>query len=370
MVKLKFIVRSNALVLRISEGGERYYKSVRNLLKGTPKVDRHWDDAREKFTRQSPFSSENNKILDDYKAIYHLLVMEHPEMSAKQILQYYSSEAKESRQPTGAAIKEKDTGDINIIDNFLSIVIEREKVKQGCNFEIYHKLQRKCHKILKGYPNLKFQDIDYDKCVSIANIFAKYKGYKWTSKAFRNLLGKASKDSKVEFSMSQIGEFKFAQYDPNINEIDTRKPDVLTPEQLKKFLTLDKKLLVTDGFDSYKAELCYDFCVFMFNSFFAPCDVMKLRHKDITKNHMIHIKRKKTHKPLEVPLSPMMEIIVNKYQGKSKYGYVFPILDDGKNDKYKTKEYLLKKFRESVNVWLKHIGRVLNTDYPLPVFRT
>ena len=36
MVKLKFIVKDGSLVLRISEGKERYYKSVKHLLTEEP----------------------------------------------------------------------------------------------------------------------------------------------------------------------------------------------------------------------------------------------------------------------------------------------------------------------------------------------
>lgn len=41
MVKLKIIVRDGNLVLRISEGKQRFYKSVRHLLKGSPNIEKH-----------------------------------------------------------------------------------------------------------------------------------------------------------------------------------------------------------------------------------------------------------------------------------------------------------------------------------------
>lgn len=255
--------------------------------------------------------------------------------------------------------------DLSYVDNFLTIVIEREKAKPGCNFELYYKLKKKCRKILFGYSDLKFQDINYDKCVTIAKIFAQHKGYKHTSKSFRNLLGKASKDADVNFSVSQIGEFVFSQYDPHINEVDIKQPDVLSSEQLKKFINLDLSK-VTVGFKSEEmVELYHDFCVFMFHSFFAPCDAIKLKYKDITKNGTIVIKRKKTHKILEVPMNPVMKNIIDKYRGKTKNGYVFPVLDDSTVNNFKTKEYALKKFREHINIWLKPVGRILNTEFDL-----
>jgi len=43
MVKLKFIILDNALVLRISENKERFYKSTKHLLKDNPNLEKHWN---------------------------------------------------------------------------------------------------------------------------------------------------------------------------------------------------------------------------------------------------------------------------------------------------------------------------------------
>ena len=372
MVKFKFIIRDNALVLRISENKQRFYKSVKHLLKGNPNIARHWNNDKERFTSYAVSYAENNQILDDFKELYQSLIKEYPELSAQQVAQFYSSKtpeksknSKEDAKATEISIPEVCDKNLDLVENFLDVVIEREKAKQGCNFEAYYKLQRKCRKILKGYSSLTFQSINYDKCVAIAHIFAKNGGYRGTAKAFRNLLGKASKDSTVNFTISQIGDFCFNDYDPKINEIDTKKPDVLTPEQLKTFLNLDLDNITPTYKDRKQVELYYDFCVFMFHSFFAPCDVIKLKYKDINKQNMIHVKRKKTHKALEVPLNPVMENIINKYRGKTKNGYVFPIMDDELEKTYTTKDLLFKKFREKVGRWLKPVGKTLGTDYDL-----
>ncbi|MDR1092283.1 MAG: tyrosine-type recombinase/integrase [Prevotella sp.] len=363
MVKLKFIIRDNALVLRISEGKQRYYKSVKHLLKGNPNIERHWNNDKERFSSYAVSCAENNQALDDFKRFYLSLIRENPELSAKQATQYYSA-SKQEVEPTiekSAANKP----DADLVEDFLKIVVEREKAKQGCNFEAYDKLHKKCKKILKGFSSLTFQSINYDKCLSIANTFAKHKGYKNTAKTFRNFLGKASDDANVNFKVSQIGGFKFSHYDPKINEIDTKKPDVLTPEQLKTFLNMDMDKITPAHRDRKRVELYHDFCVFMFHSFFAPCDVIKLKYKDIDRQGMIRVKRKKTHKPVEIPVNPVMAKIIDKYRGQTKNGYIFPIMDDEKEKGYETKDYLFKKFRERVNTWLKYVGKELGTDYAL-----
>ena len=53
MVRLKFIIRSGSLVLRISEGKERYYKKVHSLLIGNPDI-KYWDSNKEKFNYRCP----------------------------------------------------------------------------------------------------------------------------------------------------------------------------------------------------------------------------------------------------------------------------------------------------------------------------
>ena len=104
-------------------------------------------------------------------------------------------------------------------------------------------------------------------------------------------MGKASNDNNVTFSLTQIGDFKFAHYNPKRDQVETKSPDVLNPKQLKRFLSLDIERLTPTYKDRKTVELYYDFCVFMLHSFFAPCDVIKLKYSDIKKGE-IKVKRK------------------------------------------------------------------------------
>lgn len=363
MVRLKFVILNDSLVLRISEGKKRFYKSIAHLLVGNPNLERHWNSDKEKFSSYAVSYSENNKILNDFKLVYSELIKEHPDFDARQVAQFFNLLGPKGNGHEKEKEPVKSLG--NSVEKFLEVVIEREKAKQGCNFEIYHKLLKKCRKVIKGFSHLTFQSINYDKCVSIASTFAKYKGYHATATAFRGLLNRADKENDIEFSLSQIGSFKFSHYNPKINEVNIKKPDVLSPEQLKAFLNLDVSQLTPSYKNRFEVELYHDFCVFMFHSFLAPCDVIKLKYKDITKDKTIHVKRKKTHKPVEIPINAVMEIIINKYRGKTKNGYVFPIMDDEKEKKYTTKDLTFKKFREKVNIWLKFIGEEIGVDYKL-----
>lgn len=87
--------------------------------------------------------------------------------------------------------------------------------------------------------------------------------------------------------------------------------------------------------------------------------------KHITPNHTILARRKKTHRFVEVPITPAMERIILKYSGKSKDGYVFPIMDDAKEKQCATRDYIFKKFRQKLNVWRKDVGDELQCSFDL-----
>lgn len=89
MVKLKFIIRDRSLVLRISEGKKRYYKSVKHLLIGSPNLTKHWNADKERFSANAVSYSENNKILEEFKGPYTRLLLEHPELTARQVASYF-----------------------------------------------------------------------------------------------------------------------------------------------------------------------------------------------------------------------------------------------------------------------------------------
>lgn len=364
MVKLKFVIRNGVLALRISAGKDRFYKRVAHLMKGEPDL-KHWKQDKEMFSGYAEFYKENNKILEDFKAIYWKLVREHPELTAKQVACFYKAQ----QQHTGSQPIQLNAWGVseykNSISKYLEVVIARERAKQGCNFESYYKLLTRCRRDIVGFDDMPFSTIDYNQMVTIAYIFAREPSYKNISKTFRALLGKAHKDPEVDFKLGQIGDFRFCDYSPCKYEVETKHPDILDTEQLKAFLNADPYYLTPDYKNRSEIGLYYDFCVFMFNSFLAPCDVIKAKTRDITNRNTIMVRRKKTHRPVEVPITPAMRQIINKYRGQSKDGYIFPIMDDKKEKTYKTKDYTFKNFREKLNNWLKSVGKALDLEFDL-----
>lgn len=366
MVKLKFIVLDGVLVLRISENKSRCYKRVGHLLKGNPNLEKHWIKDKERFSSYAVSYADNNKILEEFKDIYWKLIQEHPELNVKQIADYFKTkEAYCSIKPSELNESLSVNDYRNSVEKFLETVIVRERAKQGCNFEQYYKLLLRCRSDLPGFSSMAFSTIDFNTMVSIAFIFAKRKGYKRIAKVFRALLGRAHKDRDVMFNISQIGTFCFNEYDPDRYVVSDKHPDVLTDEQLRKFLNMDLEYISPTYSNRKKVELYHDFCVFMLHTFFAPCDVIKTKLRDITKNNTLRIKRKKTHRTVEVPITPIVRSIIDKYKGQSKDGYIFPIMNDEDEKRHITKDYTYKKFRERLNIWLKEVGKELDTGFDL-----
>lgn len=364
MVKLKFIIRNGVLALRISEGKERFYKRVAHLMKGQPDL-KHWKQDKEMFSGYAEFYKENNQILEDFKAIYWKLIQEHPELSAKQVVCFYKAQ----QQRTGSKPVQLTAWGVedykNSVSKYLEVVISRERAKQGCNYESYYKLLARCRRDIGGFDDMPFSTIDYNQMVTIAYIFAREPSYKNISKTFRALLGKAHKDPDVNFRLSQIGDFRFCDYSPCKYDIESKHPDILNSQQLRAFLNTSPYNLAPNYKNRSEIALYYDFCVFMFNSFFSPCDVIKAKKRDVTNRNTIMVRRKKTHRPVEVPITPAMKLIIDKYKGMSKDGYIFPIMDDKKEKEYKTKDYTFKNFREKLNNWLKGVGHYLGLDFNL-----
>lgn len=366
MVKLKFIVLDGVLALRISENKTRYYKRVTHLLKGKPNLEKHWVKEKERFSAYAVSYAENNQILEDFKAVYWKLITEHPELTAKQVANYYKShfttqEAQPKEKVSEWSVEEYK----NSVEKYLETVILREKAKQGCNHETYYKLLARCRADIPGFDTMAFSTIDYNKMVGIAYIFARKRAYRNTAKSFRALLGRAHKDKDVMFNLGQIGTFCFSDYNPDRYDVVERHPDVLSDEQLRRFMNFSVQDITPSYKDRNQVELYYDFCVFMLHTFFSPCDVIKVKRRDITRKNTLLVKRKKTHRTVEVPITPVVRAIIDKYKGQSKDGYIFPIMDDEEEKKYSTKDYTYKKFREYLNVWLKEIGKELETDFNL-----
>lgn len=306
---------------------------------------------------------ENNAQLERFKDIYKKLITNYPELTARQIASFYKTvNGHQKAIAIGAVSSQKPYK--NSIEEYLKVVIEREKSKPGNNFMFYTKLLQRCRKTIPDFSSMTFQAIDFDLCLKMAQIFARYKNYRGISKGFRALLGKADMDQNVQFSLKQIGGFKFQHYNPDKYMEGISIPNILNEEKLRLFLNMDVNAITPTYKNRKEVELYYDFCKFMFYTFLAPCDVIKLEYRNISKRSTLTLRRKKTCKLAEIPILPPMSALIEKYKNKNNK-YIFPVLSHGLAKEYKTKDYLSIRFRENLNKWLKALGNDLNLDFNL-----
>ena len=92
-----------------------------------PNLEKHWVKDKERFSAYAISYAENNKILEDFKSIYWTLVTEHPELTAKQVADYYRSnftthEAQPKEKVSEWSVEEYK----NSVEKYLETVILRE----------------------------------------------------------------------------------------------------------------------------------------------------------------------------------------------------------------------------------------------------
>lgn len=157
MIRLKYIIKSGSLVLRIGERKERYYKNVMHMLIGSPGL-KYWDITKERFGYRCSNYIENNEISERFKSIYRNLVTMHPALSAHQIASFYRRHA-----------NPLNTNGINAhipsVEKYIKVIIEREKSKPDDNYTFYYKLLQRCKKVIPDFSNMSFQSIDFDSCM-------------------------------------------------------------------------------------------------------------------------------------------------------------------------------------------------------------
>lgn len=93
-------------------------------------------------------------------------------------------------------------------------------------------------------------------------------------------------------------------------------PNILNEHKLKLFLNMDVNEITPTYKNRKEVELYYDFCKFMFYTFLAPCDVIKLEYRNISKRNTLTLRRKKTCKLVEIPIHPSVSALIDKYKNK------------------------------------------------------
>ena len=145
---------------------------------------------------------------------------------------------------------------------------------------------------------------------------------------------------------------------------------------MDKFEGLDLSVIKTGGPNRmYYKELYRDFCIFMYETKIRPCDVVKLKITDIQKSRekeyfsFVPTKKKNyvdSRKAIQqAPITQKARKIIEKYQGQSKQGYIFPFAMNNYewdfDDSTSFDNWYIKKQKqiECINAFLKKIKPIL-----------
>lgn len=94
------------------------------------RLEKHWVKEKERFSAYAVNYVENNKALDEFKAIYWKLIQEHIELTAKQVADYYKQQysnpaAQPQKKVSAWTVDEYK----NSVEKYLETVILREKAR-------------------------------------------------------------------------------------------------------------------------------------------------------------------------------------------------------------------------------------------------
>lgn len=352
------------LRLRLYLAGETRYINVTKLLKGEI-LKKHWDANAHAFTRQCPFSKENNGIITKFRQKYEDVAINW-KGTVQGMIQYIREH--EANGPDGPLVSE-----------YIQTVIaclQRSRHKDGTmkgRFEDYYKLDKRLQKFCTA-KRLKYNQLYLSELTpTLVNDFFDWitvsqegKGMRNSSKSLHSIIMKADKDMLVNAE-----DFVRCNWHKGGNVASSQKFNSLTPEQVRMF----KELNLREYSRSKRNELFRDFCLFILYTGQSPCDAIALKYSDIQRigdvSHFVFKRRKLAHKqtvPCSVPISTEMQAIIDKWRKLSKDGYIFPIRSKATIQNQLTNNGNIKHFVGNLNLWLKPIGVALGCHFPLHTY--
>ena len=368
--KRKTRTKSDEVILNL-----RFYKTGENPSFRAINIrgkEKDWDNTNQCFKAKSTDANAKNASLCELKEKYI------------KVAEQWDSEGKKWKASELAAAYDvinttkTSNNHLNLM-SYLSSHIEIEKAKGGSNHEHYGALYRTLERFFKS-QNIKVNDVffsdinsvflssffQYLKNNGIANIRGHYN-------TFKSLCNRAIND---EIEGSSVRFFKNINCQcyvtKKVDEVTDLKIYALTEDQSKQFLqiNLDKYYEGTPVRDQ-KTELYYDLVKFTLFTLMSPCDVMLLKKSSIRDlpdtGLSIVYKREKTKnkcsKSATVRISKETQDIIDKYEDKSKDGYIFPILDDAKYNCFSKVERRRQTIGSNVNKLLKKIGEDMQLVY-------
>lgn len=349
------------LRLRVYQDGETKYLSVNHLLKGKPSK-RHWNQKKQLFTASAPFSSENNRILVQFRQKYDELAI-----GWEGTLTGFFNSINLERK---TALSNKPT-----LEQLFSDIINEHKRRKHSDgtvkgsYEVYEKAERRLKEYCTfkhlNYGQLLIEDITSDFINSFfgwIDTANNGKGKVYVSTMLHSVFSKAD-----ELGMIKFETLKGVKWCKKLR-VSANKYRTLTTDQCNRIMALSEAELPPNR----NRLLFRDFCVFLLFTGQSPCDAISLRYSDIQVvdgiSHFVFRRRKISEKqvvPCSVPINAKMQEIMDRWKPLSQDGYIFPIRNKHKLATQKTNNGDIKHFVCRCNYWLKKLGKVIDCNFPL-----
>ena len=354
------------LRLRLYNGKETKYVNVNKLLRGDL-TKKHWSVKKKCFFSSAPYSDENNDTLYRLKDRYVEAFKKHKGKSLSAIVALMDGE------PERMADEETMT-----VGKAADIIVKRMKANAknpdgtlSEGFTAYEKVKKRLDEYCqyKGidFDTLKFNDVT-PKFVNDFLYWVSNRGNgrcHYASSALRSLLSKANDEGW--FDITPVLKCNWIKK----NGKSVKKYESLTNEQCKKLIELDIKELPKDK----KAELYRDFCVFILYTCQSPCDALSLKWSDIQSingmDYFVFKRRKiagKQETECLVPIRKEMQDIMDRWESKSKDGYIFPVRSKKSLKSGTVQNVDIKHFLSRINCWLKKLSPIIGCKFGLHTY--
>lgn len=324
-INLTFTIKDGrfSLCATLKGTSKRNYKEVSNLINAD--FD-SWDKKKQLFNAPTKEAIQNNSVLQELKTHYQYLIDTFNPQTPKDLFTFNhdaSDTIEEKKELTlGDYLKE-------LIHSMKNENSKMPSKNYQCYITLLHKLE-----VEKKIIKMPLKEIDDTHFIAFgAYILDKLKGvnYLGLMKRFRATLERARKAKLTK----NILDYSYMLDAPKNLEKAAKKIrngiDILTVKEYKRFVDMNLNTIKHGNKSQLKhMELYRDFCIFLYETKMRPCDVVKLKGSDIENDLITYWATKKKNYTKEksafvqTPLTKIAKDIMNKYAGKSTYGYIFP----------------------------------------------
>lgn len=354
-----------------------------NPIDGLTSPDfRYWDKKAQRFTTGTDTARANNPVL---------------EAICERCDELLNNSAITSPSEFVDALKSGHTAsEVITLGSFLRSLIDemrngtnnkRPSKNYQCYINLLHKLEREEKAQYKGKVsdliNVPIAEIDNKCFIQFSNFILSLSddegrtNYLNIMKLFKQVHTKAYDRELTD----TVLRFKYTDCAPLLPDEYAEKAPSLTPEQYAQFVALDVRTLRKSGSLSYELmEMYKDFCVFLYETKMRPVDVTRAHTDNIvsvdgrqfykyTPEKKKNSKETNKAKTTYTPLSDVALSIIDKYNGKSSQGYIFPFsLNEYNWDMVDAKSWnkwnnRKSRTQENINKWLREkVAKALNWD--------